>query len=176
MRFFKTKLKDAYIIEIDKIVDSRGFFSRTWDTEIFRDKKLTNKIVQCSISFNKKKGTLRGMHYQKKPHQETKIVRCTRGEIFDVIIDLRSNSPTYKKWFGVNLSEKNHKMLYVPKGFAHGFLTLKNNTEVFYQISEFFKPEFSNGVRWDDDVFKIDWPLKPKVISKKDLSYKLFID
>ena len=176
MRFFETKLKDAYIIEIDKTVDSRGFFARTWDTEIFRNKKLTDKIAQCSVSFNKKKGTLRGMHYQKKPHQETKIVRCTRGEIFDVIIDLRSNSPTYKKWFGINLSGENHKMLYVPKGFAHGFQTLKNNTEVFYQISEFFKPEFSNGIRWDDDVFKIDWPLAPTVISKKDLSYNPFID
>jgi len=176
MKFIKTKFKDAFIIEIDKINDSRGFFSRSWDTNIFKENNLNEKIVQCNISFNKKKGTLRGMHFQKFPHNEVKLIRCTKGKIFDVIIDLREKSKTYKKWNSVELSENNYKMLYVPEGFAHGFQTLEENTEVFYQMSEFYEPESSTGIRWDDNIFKINWPIVPPIISKKDLSYKLFMD
>ena len=176
MKFIKTELEDAFIIEIEKINDQRGFFSRSWDTNIFKKNNLNGKIVQCNISFNKKKGTLRGMHFQKEPYQESKLVRCTKGKIFDVIIDLRPKSKTYKKWVGVELSENNHKMFYVPEGFAHGFQTLEENSEVFYQMSEFYKPEYSTGVRWDDNTFDIKWPIVPPIISDKDLLYKPFMD
>ena len=176
MKFIKTELEDAFIIEIEKINDQRGFFSRSWDANIFKKNNLNGKIVQCNISFNKKKGTLRGMHFQKSPYSETKLIRCTKGKIFDVIIDLRSKSKTYKKWVGVELSENNHKMFYVPEGFAHGFQTLEENSEVFYQMSEFYKSEYSTGVKWDDDTFKINWPIIPAIISEKDSSYKPFMD
>lgn len=176
MKFIKTDLKDAYVIEIEKIYDSRGFFARSWDTDIFIKKNLNEKIVQCNISFNKKKGTLRGMHFQKPPHSETKLIRCTKGKIFDVIIDLRPKSDTYKKWTSVELSENNYKILYVPDGFAHGFQTLKENCEVFYQMSELYNPEHSTGVKWNDESFKINWPINPPIISEKDLSYEQYID
>jgi dTDP-4-dehydrorhamnose 3,5-epimerase len=176
MKFVKTELEGALIIEIEKINDNRGFFSRSWDTNIFKNEKINDKIVQCNISFNNKKGTLRGMHFQKSPHGETKLIRCTKGKIFDVIIDLRPKSKTYKKWMGIELSQNNHKMLYVPKGFAHGFQTLEENSEVFYQMSEFYKSKYSSGVKWDDESFKINWPIIPPIISEKDLSFKLFMD
>jgi dTDP-4-dehydrorhamnose 3,5-epimerase len=176
MKFFETKLKDAYIIEVEKNIDERGFFARSWDINEFKKNKINEKIVQCNISFNKKIGTLRGMHFQKKPYQESKLVRCTKGKIYDVIIDLRKESDTFKKWTSIELSENNFKMLYVPKGFAHGFQTLEDNTEVFYQMSEFYKPKYSSGYRWDDNIFKIKWPITPPIISDKDLLYKPFIN
>lgn len=174
MKFSRTRIDGVYIIQLEKKRDQRGFFARTWDAKEFRKLGLNPKIAQCSVSFNKKKGTIRGMHHQAHPYGESKVVRCTRGSIFDVIIDLRPKSKTYKKWFGAEISSTNYKMLYIPKGVAHGFQTLEDNTEVFYQISEFFIPEYSRGIRWDDEVFRIRWPLKPTVISKKDGGYDPF--
>lgn len=172
--FTETKLNDVIIIEPEKLEDERGFFARMWDKKIFESNGLNPKIDQCSISFNKKKGTFRGMHYQHSPYEEDKLVRCTKGKIFDIIVDLRSSSSTYKQWKGFELSEENHKMVYVPKGFAHGFQTLTDNTEVFYQISQEFMPDYSRGFRWDDPTFEVKLPLEISVISKKDLSYEIF--
>jgi len=135
---------------------------------------LNSKIVQCSVSFNKLKGTIRGMHYQENPFNEIKLVRCTKGKIYDVIIDLRSSSKTFMKWFGIELSSENYKMIYIPEGFAHGFQTLQDETEIFYQMSEFYMPKHSKGLRWNDPSFGINWPLKPTIISKKDSSYPNF--
>ena len=174
MIFKETDLLGPYIIEIEKCEDERGFFARTWDSNVCKEKGLNPVFVQSSISFNIEKGTVRGMHFQKPPYEEDKVVRCTKGKIFDVIIDLRDNSPTFTKWQGFELSEKNHKMLYIPKGFAHGFQTMENDSEVFYQMSEYFMPEYASGVRWDDPAFKIVWPLPISIISKKDLTYRRF--
>jgi dTDP-4-dehydrorhamnose 3,5-epimerase len=164
------------IIEIEKQVDERGFFARTWDENKIKEKGLNSKIAQCSISFNLKKRTLRGMHFQKKPYQEAKIVSCTKGSIFDVIIDLRSNSKTYKEWFGIELNSNDHKSIFIPEGFAHGFQSLEDKTEVFYQISEFYKPSHSSGIRWNDPVFGIKWPLNNPIISGKDLVWNDFVE
>jgi dTDP-4-dehydrorhamnose 3,5-epimerase len=172
MRFIPTKLKDAYIIEPEQLEDERGFFARTWCQQEFSDRGLDANLVQCSISFNKKKGTLRGMHFQLPPFAETKLVRCTQGAIYDVIIDLRQDSETFLQWMGVELTAENRKALYVPKGFAHGFQTLEYNTEVFYQISEFYAPECSGGLRWDDPTFNITWQQPVSVISTKDQNYE----
>jgi len=174
MLFKQTPLKDANVIEIEKIEDERGFFARAWDDKVFDSHHLDNIIVQTNISFNQNKGTIRGLHYQKKPFEETKIIRCTKGQIYDVIIDLRKNSNTYLKWFGIELSEFNHKMLYVPKGFAHGFQTLKDNTEVYYNVSQYYAPEYEAGIRWNDPLFNITWPMQPTSISNKDNSWKFF--
>jgi dTDP-4-dehydrorhamnose 3,5-epimerase len=174
MKFTKTRFQDLKIIESEKKSDARGYFKRIFDMGEFSKKKLETKFVQLSFSHNKKKGTLRGMHFQKKPFQETKIVQCVKGKIFDVVIDLRPNSSTYKKWFSLELSESDSKMLYIPKGFAHGFLTLENNTEVFYQISTNYNPKYVGRIRWDDEEFKIRWPIKPVIISKNDLITKSF--
>jgi len=171
MIFSETELSEAYVIEIERVEDERGFFARTWDKNEFIERNLDYEFIQSSVSRNSKKGTFRGMHFQGKPYDETKIVRCTKGKIFDVIIDLRSNSKTFKKWFAIELSEDNHRMLYIPKGFAHGFQTLEDNSEVFYQISQIYKPEFARGVRWDDPIFGIKLPLEISIISPKDLSY-----
>ena len=174
MIFSESSISGAYIIEIEKIEDERGFFARTWDKKEFLKNELETDFVQFSISQNKKKGTIRGMHYQSKPYEEIKIVTCTKGKIFDVIIDLRENSSTFKKWFSVELSSNNHKMLYIPKGCAHGFQTLEDNTEVFYQISEYYNSIHYRGIRWDDKTFQINWPLNITEISNKDLSNPLF--
>jgi len=174
MIFTETELTGAYIIEIEKLEDERGFFARTWDKKIFEENGLNSRVTQCDISFNKLKGTIRGMHFQIPPYEEAKIVNCIKGKIFDVIIDLRSGSGTYQKWVSVELSDQNKKMLYIPEGFAHGFQTLEDNTLVYYQISEVYSPEQARGVRWDDKAFQIEWPLKKTVISRKDLSYKPF--
>ena len=171
MKFFETELKGSYIIELEKLEDERGFFTRIWDKKKIQDKGLDSDLVQMSFSFTKKKGTLRGMHFQKKPFEETKLVRCTRGKIFDVIIDLRAESNTYKKWIGMELKSDDFKMLYIPEGFAHGFQTLEDNTEVFYQVSNWFSPEHERGIRWDDKELDIKWPIDNPIISKKDLSY-----
>jgi len=170
-----TNLKDAVIIEMEKHQDNRGFFGRVWDEKIFKEKGLTTKIAQCSVSSNLKKGTLRGMHFQEKPFQEVKIVSCRKGRIFDVIIDLRPDSKTYKQWYGIELKSDEHKSIYIPKGFAHGFQSLEDNTEVYYQISEFYNPAYSNGIRWDDPVFGIKWPLNNPIISEKDLVWNAFV-
>jgi dTDP-4-dehydrorhamnose 3,5-epimerase len=170
MIFSETKLRGAYIIEIEKQEDERGFFVRTWDAKKFEELGLNPKLVQCSISFNKKKGTLRGMHYQIPPYEEVKLIRCTKGKIFDVIIDLRTNSEKDKNWIGIELTADNYKMLYVPEGFAHGFQTLEDNTEVFYQMSEFHMPSHARTIKWNDKEYRIKWPLKPIALSKNDSS------
>ncbi len=172
MIFTETKLSGAYIIEPEKIEDSRGFFSRVWDKKVFEEKGLDSKILQSSISFNKKRGTLRGMHYQLEPYEESKLVKCIKGRIFDVIVDLRKNSKTFKNWISVELSESNHKILYIPKGFAHGFQTLEDNSEVHYDIMQIFSQEHSRGFRFNDDIFRIKWPLEVSAISQKDNEYK----
>ncbi len=173
--FIESKLKGAFIIEPEKSEDERGFFARTFCQKEFEDHGLNTKVAQCNISFNRKKGTLRGMHYQITPHEEAKLVRCTSGAIYDVIIDLRQTSPTFGRWMTAELTAKNHKMIYAPEGFAHGFQTLEDNTEVFYQMSEFYYPEYARGVRWDDPKFGIKWPRDDRIISKNDQKYKDFL-
>ena len=172
MKFIETPLKGAFIIEPEPVRDQRGFFSRTWCKHEFAEHELAFEIVQCSISYNVKKGTLRGMHYQSLPHEEAKLVSCIRGSIYDVIVDLRPDSSTYIKWFSLELNETNRRFIYIPKGFAHGFQSLEDNTEVFYQISEFYNPNSSKGILWNDASLQINWPLSISEISDKDLSYK----
>jgi dTDP-4-dehydrorhamnose 3,5-epimerase len=171
MRFQPTNLADAYLIDLEKMEDERGFFARAWCVQEFAAHGLDTNLVQCNLSFNKQRGTLRGMHYQMAPFAETKVVRCIRGALYDVIIDLRPTSPTYLQWLGVTLSAENRAMLYVPQGFAHGFQTLVDDTEVFYQMSTFYAPDSARGLRWNDPHFKIEWPLPTTVMSAKDLSY-----
>ncbi len=174
MKLVKTDLEGCYILEIEKKSDERGFFARVWDKKIFKKNHLNENLVQTSISFNKKKYTLRGMHYQNSPYEEVKVVRCTRGKIFDVVIDLRTDSDTFKKWISVELSENNYQMIYIPKGMAHGFQTLEDDTEVFYQISQYYYPEYSKGIRWDDPEFSIKWPSELPILSEKDSKYANF--
>ncbi len=174
MVFKETKLKGAFVIELERLDDERGFFARSYCKREFEKNGLNMNIVQCNVSYNKKRGTLRGMHYQVHPHEEAKLVSCIRGAIYDVIVDLRPNSPTYCQWFVVELNAENYKMLYVPKGFAHGFQILEDNSVVFYQMSEFYHPECARGMRWDDPLFRIEWPIKPLIISLQDRSYKPF--
>jgi dTDP-4-dehydrorhamnose 3,5-epimerase len=174
MIFKETKLKGAYLIEIEPIEDERGVFARSFCLKEFERYGLNPRIVQCNISYNEKKGTLRGMHYQIPPHEEAKLVRCTMGAIYDVIIDLRPDSATYKQWIAMELAAKNHQMLYVPEGFAHGFETLSDRTEVFYQISEFYHPECARGVRWNDPAFSIEWPFSEIIVSDKDNRWPVF--
>jgi dTDP-4-dehydrorhamnose 3,5-epimerase len=161
---------------LEKHADSRGFFARTYCEREFDAQNLNFRFVQSSISFNKLKGTLRGMHYQAPPHEEIKLIRCSRGAIFDVIIDLRSESPTFKQHCSATLTEENGKMLYVPGGFAHGFQTLEDNTEVFYQMNEFYAPAYARGVRWNDPAFGIKWPADERIIIDRDRSYSDFVD
>ena len=175
MIFTETELSGAFIIEAEQLEDERGFFARTWCQREFEAHGINAQLAQCNVSFNKKKGTLRGMHYQTSPHEEAKLVRCTMGAIFDVIIDLRRQSPTFKKWVAVDLNERNRRMLYVPEGFAHGFQTLEDNTEVFYQMSEFYAPEHARGVRWNDPAFQISWPEAEPLVSPRDQQYADFI-
>ncbi len=171
----ETKLEGAFIIQPEKLEDERGFFARAWCRNEFEANNLEAELVQCNISFSKKKGTLRGMHYQISPHQEVKLVRCTKGAIYDVIIDLRPESSSYLQWVGVELNAATRQMIYVPKGFAHGFQTLQNNTEVFYQVSELYNPGSERGVRWDDPAFGIQWPnIDERVISERDRRHPNF--
>jgi len=174
VKFSPTALVGAYVIDIEPVADERGFFVRSWCREEFARHGLNPDLAQCSISFNKKRGTLRGMHYQAKPHEETKVVRCTRGAIYDVILDLRPESSTFRKWIAVELSADNRRMLYIPAGLAHGFQSLTDDTEVFYQISAPYHPESACGVRWDDPAFGIEWPVAERVISDKDRQYPDF--
>ena len=171
MIFGQTELPGAYIVELEKLEDERGYFARSWCQREFEAHGLDARLVQCNVSMNRKAGTLRGMHFQMPPFAEAKLVRCTRGALFDVIIDLRPDSPTFLKWFGIELTSDNGKMMYIPKGFAHGFLTLEDDTEVFYQMSEFYAPECARGVRWNDPLFGIKWPRNKTVISARDATY-----
>ena len=171
MIFMETPLKGATLVCPELISVERGFFARSWCAREFGDHGLESRFVQCNISYNRGKGTLRGMHYQIPPFEEGKLVRCTRGGIHDVIIDLRHDSVSFGKHFGVTLTAENRTMLYVPKGFAHGFLTLENDTEIFYQMSEFYAPDCARGIRWNDPAFTIEWPGEVRIISEKDCSY-----
>jgi dTDP-4-dehydrorhamnose 3,5-epimerase len=174
MKFVETKIAGVFEIEPEQLRDDRGFFARTWCRKEFLTHGLNPNLAQCSISFNTRRGTLRGMHFQLAPHEEAKLIRCTRGAIFDVAVDLRPPSPTFKNWTAAVLTDENRKMLYVPEGCAHGFLTLRDECEVLYQISEFHSPESARGVRWDDPAFQIEWPEKVQVISDRDRSYPNF--
>jgi dTDP-4-dehydrorhamnose 3,5-epimerase len=170
-----TKLDGAFIMELEKFEDERGFFAHSWSPKELAEQGLEVPLIQSAISFNKKKGTLRGMHYQAAPHGQAKIVRCTMGSVYDVIIDLRSGSSTYKQWLGVELTARNHLMLYVPKDFAHGFQTLEDETEIFYQMSAVYVPESGRGVRWNDDAFGIHWPAaESRIINERDRTYADF--
>jgi len=174
MKFTETELKGGYIIDLQKIEDDRGFFARGWCKNEFEEHGISSNLAQANISFNKFKGTLRGLHYQASPYEEAKLVRCIKGGIFDVMVDLREGSPTYGKWVGAELTAENHRMLLVPEGFAHGFQTLEDDTEVFYQVSEFYTPNAEQGARYDDPVFAIEWPLEVSVISDKDANWAAF--
>jgi len=171
MRFTKTEMPGVVLIELDEIRDERGFFARSFCADEFRSRGMHTDFIQSGISFNSRKGTVRGMHFQVAPKAEPKLIRCTRGAIHDVLVDLRPNSPTYLKTFEVELSLKTHRQLYVPPGIAHGFQTLEDETEVFYEIGETFSPEHARGVRWNDPAFKIQFPLPVTVISEKDQRY-----
>jgi dTDP-4-dehydrorhamnose 3,5-epimerase len=171
MNFVSTPLEKACVIELEAMVDERGFFARSWCAQEFRLHGLNPNVAQCSVSFNARRGTLRGMHYQSEPYPEAKLVRCCSGAIYDVALDLRPTSPSYAKWFAVELTAANRKMLYVPEGFAHGFQTLADDTEVFYQISESYRPECARGVRWDDPRFGIEWPIRDPIISQRDRTF-----
>lgn len=174
MFFTETELKGAFVIDVNKLNDNRGFFGRTWCQEEMEAHGLNGNVVQSNTSFNIHKGTLRGMHYQKHPYEETKLVRCTKGSVYDVIVDLRPDSPTFKKWLGVQLSENDHRMIYVPEKFAHGYLTLEDNSEVTYLVTQFHKPGSEGGLRWNDPEIGITWPNKINIISEKDKNHPLF--
>ena len=171
MRLTETKVAGAFLIEPEPIADERGFFARTWCRDEFEAHGLVPHLAQCSVSYSHRKGTLRGLHYQAHPHEEAKLVRCTRGAIWDVAVDLRPDSPTYKAWYGAELTADNRCMLYIPEGCAHGQLTLTDDTEVFYQMSAPFEPTAARGVRWDDPAFGIEWPGRVQVINERDRSY-----
>jgi dTDP-4-dehydrorhamnose 3,5-epimerase len=171
LKFVPLPLAGAFVIEIDPIEDERGFFARTFCIDEFREQGLEPCIAQCSISFNKRKGTLRGLHYQAPPHQEAKIVRCIRGAIHDVIVDLRLDSATYRRWAAVDLTAENRRAVYVPKHFAHGFQTLADASDVHYEISERFVPEAGRGLRWNDPAFAIEWPIGDPIVSPRDAGY-----
>ena len=174
MTFHETKLRWVFEIHLEPKSDERGFFARTWCQKEFAAHGLSPRLVQCNVSFNTRRGTLRGIHYQAAPHAEAKLVRCTKGAIYDVVVDLRPESPTLRGFMAVVLTAKNRRALYVPEGCGHGFLTLEDETEVFYQMSEFYNTESARGVRWDDPAFQIAWPEKVEVISKRDRSHPNF--
>jgi dTDP-4-dehydrorhamnose 3,5-epimerase len=171
MMFTATLLEGAWQIELDRKEDERGFFARIWCRQELAAQGLDTEIAQESLSYNRHRGTVRGLHFQRPPHEESKIVRCTRGAVFDVIVDLRPSSLSYLRWQGFELTAENRNALYIPKGFAHGFQTLTDNTEIFYQISAFYAPESAAGYRYDDPAFGIAWPLPITVISDRDLSW-----
>jgi dTDP-4-dehydrorhamnose 3,5-epimerase len=178
MNFTKAELKDAWIIEPKLIQDERGFFAETWSAREFEKHGISGEFKQGNVAYNEKAGTLRGLHFQVEPHGENKLVRVVRGSIYDVIIDLRADSPTYKKWQGVELSSKNFREIFVPKGFAHGYQTLEDDTYVSYEVSELYHPSASRGLRWDDPTFAIQWPpvsaSAGRIISPKDLANPFF--
>jgi dTDP-4-dehydrorhamnose 3,5-epimerase len=173
--FTETKLAGAFVIEVERHTDERGFFGRTFCQQEFEAHGLNAQVAQCNVSFNKRKGTLRGMHYQAAPFAEAKLVRCTAGSIYDVIIDLRPASATFKRHFAVELSAENHRMLYIPEDFAHGFQTLEDDTEVFYQMAQRYSAEHARGVRWNDPAFGIEWPKGERIIIERDQNYPDFV-
>ena len=174
MKFAETPLRGAYLVDIEPVEDERGFFARTWCEREFRERGLNPSLKQAALSFNHKRGTLRGMHFQTGECQESKLIRCVAGAVFDVIIDLRKGSSTFTRHFAVELSPGDHRMLYVPEGFAHGFQTLTDGAEMFYQISQFYSPEHAGGVRWNDPTFAIEWPEPVRAISARDRSFPDF--
>ena len=174
MIFTESKLKGAFIIELERFCDERGFFARSWCQKEFEKHGLNPRLAQCNISYNISKGTLRGMHYQVSPCEEAKLIRCTMGGIFDVIVDLRPESPTFKHYFAEIITAEDRRMIYIPEGFAHGFLTLQDGTELLYQMSGFYSPDHARGVRWNDPAFGIEWPTEVKVISDRDKNYPDF--
>lgn len=176
MLFVPTELKDAYIVELEKFEDRRGFFARIWAQDEFEQQGLETRIVQANLSYNHTRGTLRGMHFQRAPFAEVKLVRCVSGAIYDVIIDMRPESPSYKRWVGVELTASNRRALYVPAGFAHGFQTLVDNCDVLYQVSQYHTPQAEGGYRYNDPAFGIQWPLDVTVISDKDQAWPDFVE
>lgn len=171
MQFIETIFADAWLIDPRRFEDERGFFARLWCRKEFEARGLEVNVAQCGIAFNARKGTLRGMHFQDAPHEEVKLVRCTRGAIHDVIIDLRRQSPTYLRHQGFELTAENRRELYIPRGFAHGYLTLSDEAEVSYQMSAFYEPQAGRGVRWNDPAFGIAWPGEVRVINERDAHY-----
>ena len=171
MRFVATPLADGYIVELDRLEDERGFFARSFCSAEFAAHELAASFPQCNVSYNARRGTLRGMHYQREPYAEAKVVRCTRGAIYDVIVDIRPGSPTFRRWFAVDLTADNRRMLYVPQGHAHGFQTLRDDSEVFYMMSETYHPEAAAGIRWNDAMLNVSWPLQNPIVSPKDMAY-----
>jgi dTDP-4-dehydrorhamnose 3,5-epimerase len=174
--FTETKLHGVYVVDPQRSGDERGFFARTWCEREFAECGLNPRLAQCSVSYNRKKGTVRGLHYQAAPHKEAKLVRCTRGAIYDVVLDLRPASASFRQWSAMELTASNYRMVYVPEGCAHGFQTLEDDSEVLYQISEFYAPKFARGVRWDDPLFAISWPLDVTAISPRDAAFQPFVD
>jgi dTDP-4-dehydrorhamnose 3,5-epimerase len=171
MIFTSTRLSVAYVIDLDRRTDERGFFARTWCEQELAEHGLASRVVQANLSYNRQRGTLRGLHYQRAPYAETKLVRCTRGAIWDVILDLRPGSPDCGQWLGVELTAENYRALYVPEGFAHGFITLTDDAEVSYQVSQAYTPGAEGGIRWNDPAFNIQWPAPVQVISAKDAAW-----
>lgn len=174
MNFRKAPLNGAYVVDLKLLEDERGFFARSFCRDEFTAHGLNPEVAQCNVSFNAKRGMLRGMHYQANPHAEDKLVRCTQGAIWDVIVDLRPGSVTFKEWFGMELSASSRQAIYVPKGFAHGFQTLEDNTEVLYMMSERYYPQSARGIRWDDPAFGIEWPLSAPSMSDRDRQFDAF--
>ncbi len=174
MKFTETKIPGAWLIDLEKRGDDRGFFARAFCENEFGAHGLVTRFVQVNNSLSAQKGTLRGMHYQLAPKGETKVVRCIRGALYDVILDLRQGSPTFGQSFGAELTAENRRMMYVPKGFAHGFITLADDTEAFYFVDEFYAPDRERGVRYDDPKFRIEWPIAPVVVSDKDKGHRDF--
>ena len=173
MKLAQTPLAGLYVIELDRLADERGFFARSFCAREFAALGLDARVAQCNVSFNEKRGTLRGLHFQIAPHEEAKLVRCSRGAIYDVAVDIRPASPTYTRWYATELTADNRRMLFIPGGFAHGFQTLADATEVFYQMSEFYHPESARGLRFDDPSLGISWPLADPIMSDKDRTYPL---
>ncbi len=174
MIFTETRLRGAFIVEIKKLEDDRGFFGRAWCQDEFREHGLDAEIRQINTSYTIHKGTVRGMHYQIEPYKEAKFIRCTKGRIYDVIIDLRTGSPTFMQWVGHELSEDNYRMVFVPGNFAHGFVTLEDHCEVYYPVTEFYTPGSERGIRYNDPAFHIEWPEEVKIVSEKDANHPLF--
>lgn len=174
MLFIETRLPGVFEIHLEPHPDDRGFFARTWCQKEFEKQGLNPKLLQCNLSFNDRQGTLRGMHYQIPPFSEAKLVRCTSGALYDVVLDLRPHSPSFRQWVGITLTSANRKAVYIPVGCAHGFITLEDRTEVFYQMSEIYAADSARGVRWNDPAFKIVWPTMPQIISDRDRTYPDF--
>lgn len=174
MKFIETKLDGAYLIELERKTDCRGFFARSWCRDELAAHGLNTHIVQCNVGYSALAGTLRGIHYQQIPHEEAKVVRCVQGAVYDVIVDLRSDSPTFGQWNAVELTAENRKMVYIPEGFGHGYQTLVDETEIFYQTSQFYHPESATGVRFDDPAFGIQWPLPPSSLSDADQNWPAY--